>query len=170
MVYLYRILYTSSENTNGYAWFARIPPPEVRCVAVLQLDGRRRKWSAGVNDGRRRVNDNATKNIFLTYVIETTKHTNDMEPSSYILRALKVENKDMFIQKCLKFLNIDLHKNPSHKWTSGRSYRDEVPRLDYTNVYSYLISFRQCNKKLQTYKSLNRGYLSRVVMSRANHV
>ena len=78
-----------------------------------------------------------------------------MELSPYILSVLKGEDMERYVQKCQK-IGADPYNIPRHMFKDATSLQeDELPDLDYGNIYSYLINFTlYTNKILQAYKSL----------------
>lgn len=78
-----------------------------------------------------------------------------MELSPYIRSVLKGEDMERDVQKCEK-IGADPYNIPRHMFKDATSLQaDELPDLDYGNIYSYLINFKAyTNKALQAYKSL----------------
>ena len=78
-----------------------------------------------------------------------------MELSPYILGALKGVDKERYVHKCQKIGSVDPYNVMRHKFKDAASlHRDELPNLDYGNIYSYLINFKPyANQTLQAYKS-----------------
>ena len=74
-----------------------------------------------------------------------------MELSPYILCALKGEDKERYVQKCHKIGSVDPYSIPRYKFKDAASLKEnELPNLDYGNIYSYLINFKMyTNKTLQ---------------------
>ena len=93
--------------------------------------------------------------VFSTLIFLTNKNFGSMELSPYILGALKGVDKERYVHKCQKeevLIRIIL------RYTSFKDaaslHRDELPNLDYGNIYSYLINFKPyANQTLQAYKS-----------------
>ena len=83
-------------------------------------------------------------------------HSGAMGRSSYILSALKGEDKERYVQKCKTISHVDPYNIPRHRFKDLSSLQsDELPDLDYRNVCSYLINFKlYTNKALQSYNSL----------------
>lgn len=79
-----------------------------------------------------------------------------MELAPYILSVLKGEDKERYVIKCSK-IGVDPFNIPRHKFKDVTTVQeDELPDLDYGNIYSYLINFKSyTNKTLQAYKSLD---------------
>ena len=89
--------------------------------------------------------------VFSALIFLASKDSGSMELSPYILCALKGEDKERYVQKCHKIGSVDPYSIPRYKFKDAASLKEnELPDLDYGNIYSYLINFKMyTNKTLQ---------------------